>query len=171
MKRNSLCKKAFMAAAVLSAAMLLSVPAERVSAKGQTNDVVLGAEQTLEAENDLKAANSFSNKQCGEDVYATLANGTLTISGTGDMWKAAQYGSNSVFSDDQASIREVVIKDGVTNVGAYVFYGFSQLEKVTLADSVETIGAGAFYNTGIRRLVCPKNLKSIEGTHGDRGAF
>lgn len=155
MKRNSLCKKALTAMAVLSAVMLLSVPSKSLSAAEQADNAVL-------VESSLKAANSFNNLQCGENVYGTLAGGTLTISGTGDMWDGSSNYSSNVFYLYRDSIREVVIKDGVTNVSRYIFYGFSKLEKVTLADSVEIIGCNAFSYTGIRRFVCPQNLKSIE---------
>lgn len=67
---------------------------------------------------------------------------TLTISGEGDMggfWD--MY--NPPWSAYEGQMRTLVISDGVTNVGDYLFYN-SNLEKVVLGKDVKTIGDSAF---------------------------
>ena len=67
--------------------------------------------------------------QVGDDVYATLdMDGTLTISGTGDMWDNAimqsEWNEESNcpwFGDWEQQITSVVIEDGVTSIGDYAF--------------------------------------------------
>ena len=47
--------------------------------------------------------------------------------------------------DRSNEIKEVVIKDGVTEVGDYAFCGCSNLTSVTISNSVKSIGLAAFY--------------------------
>ena len=121
--------------------------------------------EEIEVTDEQTTANNFTNLQCGESVYATLSNGTLTISGTGKMWDA-DSDRDSVFFQYANSIREVVVENGVTSVGKYTFSAVmtsGKIEKLTLANSVETIGYGAFrYQKNLRTLNCPKNLTKIE---------
>lgn len=70
--------------------------------------------------------------------------GTLTISGTGDMYdfRDTDLGSNhktpwSNFKDD---ILKVVINEGVTRVGQYSFFNCANLKSVSLPSTVKSIG-------------------------------
>lgn len=82
----------------------------------------------------------FVEGQAGETVTWRLdADGTLTISGAGDMYNfdagsAPWYGYN---------ITNVIIEDEVTSVGSYAFYNCSSIESVTLPDTVTSIGTNA----------------------------
>ena len=51
---------------------------------------------------------------------------------------------NGAFAD--ASIKKIVIPEGVTSIGEFAFYGCSNLESVTLPSTLKTIGKGAFAN-------------------------
>lgn len=59
---------------------------------------------------------------CGDNLdWALGKDGTLTISGTGDMY---DYESTTMpWYDYNADITSVVIEDGVTSIGFYAFYG------------------------------------------------
>ncbi len=92
--------------------------------------------------------------KCGENVSYLLetsdSEGILHISGTGAMYDedmvaedVYSYGTFYAFRD---SIRKVVIGDGVTSVGSYLFQKCSNLSEVELPDSVSKIGEGAFIN-------------------------
>lgn len=129
----------------------------------ETETVQTETEISEETESQERSASSFTNLQCGEDVYATLSGGTLTISGTGTMYDNGNT-YMSVFYDYLDYIREVVVKDGVTSIGNdtfAVYSGSGKIEKLTLGNSVEVIGEHAFYGQSIRRLVCPSSLKTI----------
>ena len=127
--------------------------------------------------------------QVGDDVYATLdMDGTLTISGTGDMWDNAIMQSEwnedpncPWFGDWEQQITSVVIEDGVTSIGDYAFvvstitntskghychqnpHGLSALKSVKIGSGVERIGEFAFYKTPeLSYINIPGNVKEIE---------
>ena len=67
----------------------------------------------------------------GNNVQGVKEGETLTISGTGDMYD---------FSDRPTSqfgnIKEVIIEDGVTSIGAFTFCMCSDLVSITIPSSV-----------------------------------
>ncbi len=82
----------------------------------------------------------------GTNITWTLDDeGTFTISGTGAM---ADYdaASSVPWNGSVATIKTVVIEDGVSKIGANAFYGCKNLNSVTIAKSVNFIGFGAFLN-------------------------
>ena len=96
---------------------------------------------------------------CGDNLTWTLdESGTLTISGTGDMWDfigyEAPWGSR---------IQSVVIEDGVTGIGGYAFFGCFDMTGISIPESVTHIGSCAF--SGCRNLTqvtLPSGLTCIE---------
>lgn len=83
--------------------------------------------------------------QCGDNLYWSYKNHTLTISGTGAM--NDYYQPWSLFSDTTDA---VVLEPGITHIGNYVFNGFVKLGKIELPSTLTSIGAGAF--EGCRKL-------------------
>lgn len=87
---------------------------------------------------------------CGENLTWTLDDeGTLTISGTGDM----TYFGSDTWKENKASVTNVVIEDGVTSICDYAFYNCESITDVTIPASVKEIGEHAFE--------CCTNLKSL----------
>lgn len=90
--------------------------------------------------------------KCGENLTWKLdTNGTLTISGTGDMQSYAYFSIPWYsYKDD---IINVVIEEGVTSIGEGAFTtssyaasaGCGNLKSITLPDSLLKIGSFAFY--------------------------
>ncbi|MCI9448876.1 MAG: leucine-rich repeat protein [Clostridiales bacterium] len=80
---------------------------------------------------------------CGESVSWTFDNGTLTVSGEGDM---TNYTTDLLapWQKFAKEITSVVIEDGVTSVGAMSFYGCTAVASVRIPDSVVKIGSFAF---------------------------
>ena len=90
----------------------------------------------------------FSCSAIHADVAADFdwkfEDGTLTISGTGDMPDYEIHDNKAPWRIYQDKIEKVVIKDGVTNIGSYAFYYCENLTSVKIPDSVTSIGMFAF---------------------------
>ena len=103
---------------------------------------------------------------CGENVTWNLENGTLTISGTGDMKDYFAAVVNPPYI--ALTFDTVVIEDGVTSIGNAAFISYDhQLQNVTIPDSVTRIGANAF--AGCDKLTAIDIPNSV--TCIDTGAF
>lgn len=80
---------------------------------------------------------------CGENLTWTFdSDGTLTISGTGDMEE--YYTSEFPWTSVREYIKKVIIEDGVENIPAHPFSGCTALVSITLADSVYFNTSGVF---------------------------
>ena len=109
-------------------------------------------------------ADTTASGKCGDNLTWTLdGDGTLTISGTGEMWDYS-YDSNAPWYSSRSSVKCVIISDGVTNIGNYAFYYCycRSLTSVTIPDSVTSIGGHAFRNCcGLTKVTIPDSVTSI----------
>ena len=96
----------------------------------------------------LAEGNIVASGQCGENLFWTLDEaGTLTITGTGDMWDSiGAQGYGGAWSAYGAQIRTVIIEDGATSIGAESFKNCDQITSVVIPDSLLTIDNQAFLN-------------------------
>ena len=80
---------------------------------------------------------------CGENLtWKYDSEGTLTISGTGEM---PDYDGNAPWSNyTYASIYSIIVEDGVTSIGESAFCVCRQLQTVTIPESMMKIGKYAF---------------------------
>lgn len=81
----------------------------------------------------------------------TVSGTTITVSPTNGISGAMKdYSSssdiNSLWGTSIRSATNLIIEEGVTHIGAYSFYGFSNITSVTIPTSVTSIGTYAFYN-------------------------
>ena len=107
----------------------------------------------------------------GDNLSWELKNGTLTISGTGDMCAFEEGYRDYPWYEHKESIQKIVIENGVTSIaesafdsyysaltsvsiantvtfiGKYAFYGCSNLSTIDFPDSLEEMGYGSFYQT------------------------
>lgn len=83
------------------------------------------------------AAFGASGGACGDNLTWVLDNGTLIISGTGEM-------TEKPWSDYKKDIKSVVINEGVTSIIGSAFLGCSALTSVSIPSGVKKIGYGAF---------------------------
>lgn len=108
------------------------------------------------------SSNVVAEGTCGQGVTWVLTeDGTLTVSGNGAM---DDYPGSDfrpwVNLDDK--IYSVVIKDGVTRVGARAFSNVWNLTSIKIGDSVTEIGDSAFMNGfEVTTLRLGKNVKTI----------
>ena len=98
-----------------------------------------------------------------DNVYWVLDGyGTLTISGSGAMEGYDKSTNKAPWNDSIATIKTVVIENGVTNVGDYAFCNCTNLTSVTIPDSVESIGTGTFWGcSNLQSVTIPKKVTSI----------
>lgn len=82
---------------------------------------------------------------CGSNLTWDLTDGTLTISGTGDMKE--YYFDGLPWSHAKSSINKLVIEDGVTSIAPWAFNDCSALASITIPNSVISIGSDAFKGT------------------------
>ena len=98
--------------------------------------------------------------QCGDNVSWNfdVSSGKLVISGNGAMSET----KDCSFKDYENLVKTVIIEDGVTSVSKDAFYGFGNLESVSIAESVETIDTYAFGNcASLKNITLPESVKSI----------
>jgi len=89
----------------------------------------------------------------GELTWALSADSTLTISGKGGM---PDYNSSSALPWNKNFIAAVVIKNGVTSIGAFTFSECTGLISIAIPNSVTSIGKAAFsYCTGLTSIIIP----------------
>lgn len=102
--------------------------------------------------------------ECGNNLTWVFdeTTGTLTISGTGEMY---DYESGTRpwerYEDD---IQNIVINDGVTSIGklAFAWFDNNDLGNVIIPDSVTSIGQSAFHNsTGLVSVSIGSGVTSI----------
>ena len=108
------------------------------------------------------AAVEIPVNRCGEDVFWDFENGTLIISGEGEMANyliedkdSEHYGwfYGTPWNDLKPSVTKIIIIDGVTSVGSHAFTDMDNLKTVEISDSVNFIGSQAFVNC--------KNLETV----------
>jgi len=106
--------------------------------------------------------------ECGSKAYATLRDGTLTISGTGAMWNWNMYYANSTYSApwyrDRFSIKKIIIDDGITSIGDYAFLNCTKVTSVEFDETsqITRIGNYAFsFCKSLLEITIPKNTATI----------
>ena len=82
---------------------------------------------------------------CGADLTWEIDdNGTLIVSGTGEMYDYGFHEYRALWSRHADSIKNVVIEAGVTSIGKDAFVYCDNITSVTIPASVTSIGEGAF---------------------------
>lgn len=89
---------------------------------------------------------------CGERLTWTLKDGTLTISGEGEMYDYGAQKDTAPWA--KLEVERAVISDGVASVGEYAFYDCDGLRNVLISGSVAVIKSNAFRNcSGLESVV------------------
>ncbi|MCD7777695.1 MAG: leucine-rich repeat protein [Clostridiales bacterium] len=94
-------------------------------------------------------------------TYILDDDGTLTISGTGDMIDYTSYSSVPWYSY-RDNITSAVIKDGVTSIGQYAFLECTNLTSITYSGNIINIGDYAFaYCSKLTEISLSDTVESI----------
>ncbi len=100
---------------------------------------------------------------CGDNLTWELdSDGTLKISGEGEMYSYTNsFNSRPPWNNVKLDIKSVVIEDGVTSIGAGMFYGM-KLTEIIIPDSITAIGNEAFMGCdNLREIEIPDSVTSI----------
>ncbi len=110
------------------------------------------------------AAEIVDSGSCGENVTWTLdAEGTLTLSGTGDTASYPNVGSGPFYSF-ASKVKTIVIEEGITSLGDYLFSFCTGATSISIPDSVTSIGDHALYNCqNLISIILPDGLTHIGG--------
>ena len=109
------------------------------------------------------AAGIVASGTCGAQgdnlAWALDSDGTLTISGTGEMHDYNYYhlDNRTPWFDYNEQIKTVIVKSGVTNIGTYAFFECRALTQVDMADTVRSIGNYAFFECWVLSNVVLRN--------------
>ena len=137
----------------LAMAAIVTAPVKNTYAAVSENTAVYGVQTQTD--------DGTTSGTCGADEDGANAtwkldeNGVLTISGTGAIKEDA-------FSRSSLSIKEVVIKEEITEIGSRAFQNCEQIQTVTLPESLTTLEEGTFFGcSGLKKITIPKNCVTI----------
>lgn len=129
--------------------------------------------ESVSDDGDFEIRNGVLVKYHGDGGDVVIPNGVVEIR------------SYAFWGESPVSIKSLIIPDSVKKIGSQAFEGFRALTNVTFGNSVTIIGKrafsncigltnvilpnslthigeGAFYNTGLRSVIIPKRVVSIE---------
>ena len=113
--------------------------------------------QNYSVENVSDASDIVSSGTCGTDLtWELLSDGTLKISGTGEMIALPRWYSA------RESIKKIIIDDDVTSIGAAAFMNCSNLSEVVIGCGVTKIESDAFYGCiSLENIDIPSGVTEI----------
>ena len=105
---------------------------------------------------------------CGENlVWSLYESGTLTISGSGEMYDYTYpYGYPYIGAPwfaDSSFINRIVLSEEVTTVGDYAFLGLWNATEIDWSNNITSIGEGAFRScSGLSDIIIPYSVTEIK---------
>ena len=104
---------------------------------------------------------------CGKNLTWKLTDGTLTVSGTGEMTNySSQFDTPWARNE---TITAIVVEDGVTSIGSNAFCSVYTAKSISIPEGITKIGSYAFCGcSGVKELVLPSTLTEI-GEQAFRG--
>lgn len=110
---------------------------------------------------EYEAGTALESGSCGENaVYTLWDDGILEIKTAGSGFGIIR--TNPWKANHQNDVTEVLIQEGIQEIGWSVFDGCTNLTSVILPDSLQVIGRFAFMRCGLAEIVIPSNVKVIE---------
>lgn len=116
------------------------------------------ATETAEAAEETQALRGPG--QCGENLTWSYDNGTLTVSGTGEMDDYSD--GDAPWLSYKDSIEKLVFTGGVTRVGECAFLDYDRLKDIEFGTAMHTIGYRAFYDCdGLTTFTLPATFRQF----------
>lgn len=108
-------------------------------------------------------AETIASGTCGESLIWELSDqGVLTISGTGPMDNFSDYSNPVPWKEHMDAITALVIKPGITYIGANSFKYHKNLKTVDLPTGMSEIGAAAFSHCeSLETIVIPDGVTKV----------
>lgn len=125
---------------------------------------------------DVSTAFAATNGNCGANFGGTNAKwslntstGVLTISGKGATKDCGNVGSNQApWKDSRDKIKSIVVEEGITALGRYMFYKCEVAESVSLPSTLTAIGDTKYLEYGtfvdckaLTNVTLPSKLQTI----------
>lgn len=111
---------------------------------------------------DLHADDLAASGQWGDLDWTLSVDGTLTLSGTGEM-PAFDPDTLSAWQEYNSSIRNLVVNSGVVSIAPFAFYQCTKLTEVHLPVSIQAIGSNAFSGCiNLNSIVLPNSIQTID---------
>ncbi len=134
----------------------LTAPSDLEEPLEETDEIY--GEETVDP--GLSLATDAQSGTCGASAAWSLADGVLTISGTGAI---DDYSSTSPGWYSQAnSITAIVIQSGITAIGAQAFCQLPNLTSVTIPSTVTSMGSDAFYgDSSLETVSLPQSITTL----------
>lgn len=115
---------------------------------------------------------AWNDYKCGENLIWSYnpQDGTITISGTGDMYdydnNGGRFWNQGYYDISGENIKTVIIDDGVTSIGNFAFaLGCPNLSEVIIGNSVTRIGENAFWDCdGLFSIIIPESVTIVDGS-------
>ena len=125
------------------------------------NSFVVGENTNIKFEFEEVETDSIEiNGNCGSETTWKLTDDTLTISGTGATDDFTE--DSTPFEEYRETIKNIVVEEGVTAIGKYLFSGCTNVEAIDLPSTLVSIGDYNF--TGIKLsgyVVIPASVEYI----------
>lgn len=140
------------------------------------------AEKVQTSDDNICGVDFYNNKKqnLGFDITYNKKTKTLTVSGKGSLGPSSYYpywydygnpkGWHIKGSSESRlvfSAEKLIVNEGVTSLGCFMFANFTRLKTIELPDSLERISKATFLNCiSLQNIKGGKNIKTIDG-----GAF
>ena len=100
--------------------------------------------------------------ECDNMTWTLDSDGVLTISGTGEMGDEFYWNDDPWYEEGRGRVTKVIINEGVTSVGEYVFQDETNLTSVMLPSTLTKIDRVAFVGcSNLTSIVLPDNIQII----------